>query len=308
MNVMSRFALRSMKANRKWTITTLIGIIISTAMISAVSTFCASFTELMRNEAIAENGNWHAMVSEVRMRDVPTFESSKLVDKFSLSSEVGYAKLPDSKNTSKPYLFIRQFDEKSAQSFPIELLEGRMPQNDQELALPEHLKTNGGVNYKIGDTLTLDIGKRETPDGVVFDQQSSYQGEPTYENGEYVEGETFVAEQTRAYTVVGIIARPKYEPSWAPGYTALSFLDTKALGPDDTVTVVLLARNLNRHFFDDVTALAGNVGLDASHVEFNSEVLRYSGVVANEGAQNMIYGFAVIFIAIIMAALGIADI
>ena len=124
MNVMGRFTLRSMRANRKWTVVTLIGIIISTAMLSAVSTFCASFTELMRNEAIADNGNWHVMVSDVRMRDVPVFEDAGFVDEISLSRDVGYAELENSKNESKPYLFIRQLDENSGKNFPVELIPG----------------------------------------------------------------------------------------------------------------------------------------------------------------------------------------
>lgn len=298
MNVMGRFTLRSMRANRKWTVVTLIGIIISTAMLSAVSTFCASFTELMRNEAIADHGNWHAMVSDVRTRDMSVFEDAGFVDEISLSRDVGYARLETSKNEDKPYLFIRQFDESSYQSFPIQLIEGRMPQNDGELVLSEHLETNGGVKYEVGDTLTLDIGERMSPDGFPFGQGNPYQGEPDSDS----EGETFVSKQTRTYTVAGIIERPNFEPRWAPGYTALSFLDAKKLGADDTVTVTLLAGKLNHDFFDDVMALAESVGLDDSHISFNTELLRYSGIFANDSAQNMIYGFAAVFIVIIVIA------
>lgn len=300
MNVMGRFTLRSMRANRKWTVVTLIGIIISTAMIAAVSTFCASFMELMRNEAIAQSGNWHAMVSGVRMRDVPVFADAGFVDKITVSRDVGYALLKGSKNEDKPYLFIRQLDENSSQSFPTELIEGRMPQNDGELVLAQHLETNGGVKYEVGDTLTLEIGKRAAPDGSTYGQQESYQGEPASDSRD----ETFVPERTRTYTVVGIIERPNHnvEPTWAPGYTALSFLDAETLGPDDTVTVTLLAGRLNRHFFDDIAMLAKSVGLDDSHIQFHTELLRYHGIVANDSTQNMIYGFAAVFIVIIMIA------
>ncbi len=298
MNVMGRFTLRSMRANRKWTVVTLIGIIISTAMLSAVSTFCASFMELMRNESIADNGNWHAMVSDVPMRDVPVFEDAGFVEEISLSRDVGYARLEDSKNENKPYLFIRQFGESSGQSFPTELTRGRMPQNDGELVLAQHLETNGGVKYEVGDTVTLEIGKRMSPDGYSLGQSTSYQGEPSADS----EGETLLPEQTRAYTVVGIIKRPNFEPTWAPGYTAISFLDTGTVEPDDKVTVTLLAGKLNHGFFKDVEALAGGVGLDNTHIRFNTELLRYSGIFANDSAQNMIYGFAAVFIVIIIIA------
>lgn len=298
MNVMGCFTLRSMRANRKWTVVTLIGIIISTAMLSAVSTFCASFTELMRNEAIADNGNWHAMVSDVRMRDVPVFEDAGSVDKISLSRDMGYARLENSKNENKPYLFIRQFDASSGQSYPTELIEGRMPQNDGELVLSQHLKTNSGVKYEVGDTVTLEIGERMSPDGHSFGQSTPYQGETSADS----EGETFLPEQTLTYTVVGIIKRPNFEPTWAPGYTAISYLDAGAVEPDNKVTVTLLAGKLNHSLFKDVEALAGSVGLDETHIHFNTDLLRYSGIFASDSAQNMIYGFAAVFIVIIIIA------
>ncbi len=298
MNVMKHFTLRSLRANRKWTVVTLIGIIISTAMIAAVSTFCTSFMELMRSEAIADNGNWHAAVSGVPIGNVSAFEKAGFVDESSLSHDVGYARFANAKNESKPYLFICQLDENSNKIFPIQLTLGRMPQNDRELVLSEHLETNGGVKYSVGDTITLDIGKRMSPEGISFGQQNAYQGEASTDS----HGEIFVPEQTRTYTVVGIIGRPNFEPAWAPGYTALSFLDTQTLSPDDEVTVTLLSKKLNRKLYENVAQLASDLGLDESHISYNTGLLRYSGIVANDSAQNMLYGFAAVFTVIIIIA------
>lgn len=302
MNVIGRFTLRSMRANRKWTVVTLIGIVISTSMITAISTLCASFLELMRNEAIATGGNWHAAVSGVRMEDVWVFENASFVKKITFSRDIGYAVLPDSRNEYKPYLFIRQFDEGASTTFSTELLAGRMPVDDRELVLPQHLETNGGVRYEVGDTLTLDIGRRTNPHGLSLTAQTAYQEDVVNEDGSLSRGEFFIPEQTRTYTVVGIVKRPNFEPFWASGYTALTYLDTDMLGPDDTVIVTLLAKRLSRSLYHDVAALAESAGLDESHINYHSELLRYSGIVANDRLQNMIYGFAAVFIIIIMVA------
>ncbi len=131
MNVMGRFTLRSMRANRKWTVVTLLGIIISTAMLPP----CPPSARLHgtdANESIADNGNWHAMVSDVPMRDVPVFEDAGFVEEISLSRDVGYARLEDSKNENKPYLFIRHSVEAAVRAF-YRAYRGRMPQNDGEL-------------------------------------------------------------------------------------------------------------------------------------------------------------------------------
>lgn len=305
MNVMERFALRSMRGNRKWTAVTLIGIILSTAMLSAVSTFCASFSELMRSEAIADNGNWHAMVQDVPMRDVSVFEDAGFVPEVTLHRDGGYALLADSKNKNKPYLAVRQFDENSGKNFPVELIEGRLPQNDGELVLSQHLEANGGIKYEVGDMLTLDIGKRtypEAPADFTFGLYDSYQGELFYEDGKYAWGELFVPEQTRTYTVVGIFKRPSFESAWWPGYMAVTRLDEKTLRPDDTVTVTLLAGKLRHSFYEDVITLSKSVGVAHTNISYNKDLLRYSGVMASDSTQNMIYGFAAVFIVIIMIA------
>ncbi|HML37982.1 MAG TPA: FtsX-like permease family protein, partial [Bacillota bacterium] len=305
MNVMRRFAMRSMRGNRKWTAVTLIGIILSTAMLSGVSTFCASFTELMRSESAADNGNWHAMIPDVRVRDVPVFENAGFDPEISLSRGEEYAQLDGFKNKNKPYLIVRQFDENSSKNFPVKLIEGRMPQNGSELVLSQYLEANGGIKYKVGDRVTLNIGKRtypEAPSDFSFGPNDSYQGEPIYENGKYIGGEIFIPEKIKTYTVVGIMKHPGFESSWWPGYMAITRLDVNALGPDDPVTVTLLAGKLRHSFFDDTAALSKRVGVDPSQILYNKELLRYSGIMASDPAQNMIYGFAAVFIAIIMIA------
>ncbi len=302
MNVMNRFTLRSMKANRKWTVVTIIGIILSTAMITAVSTFCASFMELLRNEAIIENGNWHAMVPGIHLQDVAIFEEAGFAPEVALSRDTGYALITEGKNAHKPYLFIREFGAKSYENFPVELIEGRLPQNSGELLISKYLEENGGVKYQVGDTLTLNIGKRLNSNGSPLGQNDFYAGEPVYENGQLIKGEVLAPDQVQTYTVVGIIKQPNFERNWSPGYPAITYLDEKKLKPDETVTVTLLAGKLKHSFFDDVTAIAAKAGIEPANIQFNGEVLRYSGIVANDNAQKMLYGFAGVFVLIIIVA------
>ena len=274
-------------------------------MIAAVSTFCTSFMALMRNETLANTGNWHAMVTDVKMRDVSAFENAGFDPEVTLSQDTKYARLASSKNENKPYLMIRKFDEKGDKNFPVKLITGRMPRNNGEIVLSKHLETNGGIKHKVGDTLTLNIGKRTYPGApadFTYGQDDAYQGKVFYKNGEYIGGEVFTPEKFKKYTVVGIFKRPNFESSWCPGYTAITRLDKEVLGPDDTVTVTLLAGKLRHTFFDEVAAVTKSIGVDSSHILYNSELLRYSGVMADNSAQNMIYGFAAVFIAIIMIA------
>ena len=42
----------------------------------------------------------------------------------------------------------------------MEVIEGRLPRNDNEITISEAIKSNAKADYKIGDQLTFDIGER----------------------------------------------------------------------------------------------------------------------------------------------------
>ncbi len=300
MNIIGRFTLRSMKVNRTWTVVTLVGIILSTAMISAVSTFCESFIIFLRNDTIAQTGNWHAAITGVPAKDIEDIREAGFAGEITVSREVGFALLENPKNEDMPYLFIEQYEESAYKNHSIVLVEGRMPQNEKEIVLPQHLETSGGVKHEIGETLSLSIGKRVDEEGLPLKKFEPYR------NGslDSATRESFLQEKICSYTVTGIIKRPNnvIEPYYSPGYTAIGFLDPNALNPDEQVNVWILAKKLNRSFLDEVPAFAESVGLSRARVSFNNELLNCLGVFGSNGIHNAVYGFAAVFLVIIVVA------
>ena len=59
MNIISKLTLRHLKENKRRTLVTIIGVIISVAMITAVATLGVSFLDLMIRQQISRNGEWH---------------------------------------------------------------------------------------------------------------------------------------------------------------------------------------------------------------------------------------------------------
>lgn len=304
MSIIGNFTRRSMKVHRKWTVVTILGVVIATAMISAVSTFTSSFLDLMRRDTIADGGNWHAILSDVKAGDVKTVRNASFVDSVSLSRDLGYALLDGSTNPDKPYLFLKQYDAQSQKNYPIKLLEGRMPKTAQEIVVSQHIETNGGVKLRLGETLTLQLGHRlpagDQPEEL--DQSTPFQGEERKGADGTLAGERFEPTSTARFTVAGIMERPSFERSWSPGYTAFTNLDAAALGPNETVNAALLVKKLNRGIFSDVAALAKQVGLPDERVSFNNELLRYSGVFQADNLQSTLYGFLAVIIGIILIA------
>lgn len=71
-----------------------------------------------------------------------------------------------SKNEMKPYAKLYSVDSETLKNFTFKLIDGRFAENKNELVISNHIKTNGGVELKIGDKINLNIGTRKTSDGV----------------------------------------------------------------------------------------------------------------------------------------------
>ena len=150
MNIVRKLTLRHLLMNKRRTIVTIIGIIISVAMITAVATFFTSFVDMMKRAEISQDGEWHTRYKEVNKEDIEVIENHKNTKEIILSNDIGYSILEGGINEYKPYLYIKAYNENGFEKFPIKLVEGRLPENRNEILIPEHVEANGGVTYQIG--------------------------------------------------------------------------------------------------------------------------------------------------------------
>ena len=221
MNIMNKITAKSLRKNKTRTIVTIIGVILSTAMITAVTTFISSMQAYILNYTVESEGDWHGVVQNVDSSDYQQLRKDKeLKDVVAVKSD-GFAYLPESRNEYKPYLHVLEIQEQAFAHLPIRLLEGRLPQNGNEVVISEHIYTNGGVEYKIGDTLTLELGQRVFEDGTAILDQAGYS---TPEEGE---PEKLDITKERTFTVVGICKRTSFqlEGYSSPGYTLFTKLN-----------------------------------------------------------------------------------
>ena len=219
MNILNKLTIKNLMLNKKRTIVTIIGIILSVALICALSSMVVSFKESIIIFEKQELGDFHYAYYGVDGTEIKSFSNNRNIDSYYLTKEIGYSYLKDSKNPDKVYAYITALDAYAFKNLSINLIDGRYPNNENEIVIPRHLKTNGGIDLKIGDTITLDIGKRYS-DGYFLVQNNPYTGDE----------EELKVEQTHTFKVVGIIERPgkMLEPYSAPGYTFITKLDTKS--------------------------------------------------------------------------------
>lgn len=221
MNLMKTLTLKNLKLNRKRTIVTIVGIILATALLSALVTLVSSFQYSMIEYQKQKGGDFHVKFSNVKMSELSEFKNNRNIESTFETMGMGFAKLDGCKNEDKPYAYVMATDEAGFERGCFKLIEGRMAKNEDEIVIPRHLKTNGRIDIKVGDEITLDVGKRydSNTEGVISENSA-------YEH----EAETLTDNVTKHYKVVGIMERPGYgmEDYSAAGYTFVTYSDELA--------------------------------------------------------------------------------
>lgn len=221
MNLMKTLTLKNLKLNRKRTIVTIVGIILATALLSALVTLVSSFQYSMIEYQKQKDGDFHVKFSGVKMSELSEFKNNRNIESTFETMGMGFAKLDGCKNEDKPYAYVMATDEAGFERGCFNLIEGRMAKNEDEIVIPRHLKTNGRIDIKVGDEITLDIGKRyDSNTESVISENCAYEHE----------AETLTDTVTKHYKVVGIMERPGYgmEDYSAAGYTFVTYSDELA--------------------------------------------------------------------------------
>ncbi|WP_338030326.1 ABC transporter permease [Fervidibacillus albus] len=295
---MNKVTWQTMKGNKRRTLVTIIGVIISVAMITAVSTLGVSFMDLMKRQTIAEEGNWHILFKNVNKKQLEAIQKDDNTETVLLSRDIGYALLEGSTNENKPYLFVKEYDQEAFSDFPIDLIEGRLPESPNELVISEHIESNGGVHFDIGETITIGVGHR-----VYAGADEHYDGHLNQNNpfiNDDGETETLKHVMPKTYTIVGIMKRPSWEPSWAPGYTVISFLDESSLNENEKINVSVVLKNVRQSIFTDTEQFADKLGISQDSVSYHTDLLRYYGVMENDGIRTTLISLSSIIMAIII--------
>lgn len=295
MNVFNKVTLESLKKNRTRTIVTIIGIMLSAAMICASTTLVSSMQNFVLRCAIHIDGDWYGAVYDAAYKNYEDIRDSDRVSSAAYAQVLGYAKI-DSANERKPYLYVLGGDVASGyfETMPVHLILGTLPKDSTEIILPEHLTSNGKVNYKLGDTVTLDVGDR-TLDGRRLGQDTPVYTYDSETQVEIMSGERLENTEPRTYTVVGIYERPTFEDYSAPGYTALTAADTKSADQAPIHCYFKLHKPAGVYDF------MKEMGYTQEYrYAYNTKVLLYSGTAPFDSFLTAFYSLAAIIIALIV--------
>lgn len=289
MNILNKLTKNYLKLNKKRTIVTIIGIIISGAMITAVATLAVSFQSFMLNVEISQDGAWEAKFKDVKVDQISTIKNDNRFEKTMLMVPVGMA---ENNYSEDRFLYIKEYDKLALENMKIQLIEGRLPQNSNEIVLSETFFDGKENEPKIGDTITLNIGKRMSDGYEMLSEQ-------------YEEGEEFIKTGEKTYTICGKIEKPDFESSRDNYTSGVSLLDETKPITASNVDVAVINKNA-RNIYKDTEEIADKLGLyeessgeKVYNIKYNTYVLMYKGVNGTDGFTSMLYSVCATLILVI---------
>ena len=291
MKVLNDLSIQDLKLNKKRSIVIIIGIILSTALICGVAGLVTSFQKTMVDTAKEGQGNYHTIFYNVPKDELKYIEENREVKDYFLSEELGYSYLPNPKNVEEtPIVNVISMNDKFIENMSVKLKEGRLPENDTELAISTRINEKFNTNYKVGDTITLNINETEQ----------------NMENG-----------ISKTYKIVGIIERPilaieSYYVDWFTAITKMQNVNKKANiavlynKPKDYIKNIENINNMTKtENNEDGASFSGLSNKYKSYkynLMVNKELLAYEGASLDDETLKTIYGLGAFIIGIVLVS------
>ena len=311
MKILNKLTVKNLKLNKSRTIVTIIGIMLSCALIMVVAGMAASAQQTMVNLQINITGNYDLFVKGANKKIIDNAQANRNVKDIYIKQNLGCAYLPQAKFDTKPYINVVAFNEKSfTDCFNVTLKEGRLPQNGNELVLSQSVIENSKADYKLGDTVALDLGKRvyASGDEIPLDDTDYFNDTKGTEK--------LVDTHKKTYTVVGVFNKVSSSYFAADSISASSsaftlaeenadindlFISFTSDGEKDYITTSGEILNLTG---DDFESLKNDFEVylengDFDEASINKDLLRYKGFALSDEYMRMLLSLAVIIIVII---------
>ena len=333
MNTLNKLTLKNLKLNKSRTIVTIIGILLSTALITVVAGIAASGQQTMIDGQINFSGNYDLFISgNATGEDVKEIKANRNIETVYMCDYGDFVRIPNYENDKKPYAYVQTLTPKAfTDCFNLPLKDGRYPENGSELVLTQSFINNSAKEYKVGDTITLEKGVRKTADGRVIPNTNPYGLDFDYDEQEYM-GETtatvneieehFEVESSKKYKIVGILDEyytRYFEPSesgaYFPLFTATESDDISKEGwlfvkyTDEgeknyiqtTSQITGISEERLREYLNDSRELEPDE-TKYNYFSVNTTLLSYKGYALSDNALQMFFTLAAIIIAIVIVA------
>ena len=293
MKILNILTIKHLKANKKRTILTIMGIMLATFLMIELGLLFSSFRDNGIRTTIKYNGDYHVNLN-VKNEDLNFISKNDNVLNYKYKSSLGYSLYEELQN--KKYLQVLTASKSYLDD--LKLIEGRLPNNENEVIISNNIKTEGDVDLNVGDTIKLNVGQRECDDKLLG--ESAYVVEYKYLSDgtvEIVKEEHLINTSPQEYKIVGIIEKDIYEEYSNPGYSVFTISE-----PIDLLNVYVKYKNVFKTI-QNSDSIIRNLNYE-SDLKYNDSLLYYYGM----GENNNFIKFSISILLIILLLITVASV
>lgn len=322
MKLLNKLTLKNLRLNKVRTIVTIVGIMLSAALITVVSGMALSGRQTMIDAQAAWSGNYDVALDIIDNSVIETARNNRNVENAFYKERLGYARTKNADGEICDYSVLAMSENTYGNCFKIDLIKGKFPTNSGEAVVTKSFKTQDGKDVKIGDKITLDVGVITDKDGNVLDEEGIHNLLQKDFNKCSI-----IDTAKRTYTVTGIIERPKTSELYDPSNLSMIYTVSDEKAPIEAIRTkhmnklyIAYTPQSEGNYLQNTADILGFKADDMSNVisdeispedqqtsginayEFNSILLSMKGYGESDGTNVMIFSLAVIIIIIVMFA------
>lgn len=322
MKLLNKLTLKNLRLNKVRTIVTIVGIMLSAALITVVSGMALSGRQTMIDGQTEWSGNYDVALDIIDTAKIDKIRQNRNVENAFYKERLGYARTKNADGEICDYSVLAMSENTYGNCFKIELIKGKFPTNSGEAVVTKSFKTQDGKNVKVGDKITLDVGVLTDKDGNVPDEEGIHNLLQKDFNKCSI-----IDTVKRTYTVTGIIERPKTSELYDPSNFSMIYTVSDEKAPVETIKTkhmnklyIAYTPQSESNYLQNTADILGFKADDMSNVisdeispedqqtsginayEFNSILLSMKGYGSNEATNTVIFSLAVIIIIIVMLA------
>lgn len=322
MKLLNKLTLKSLRLNKVRTIVTIVGIMLSAALITVVSGMALSGRQTMIDGQTEWSGNYDVALDIIDTAKIDKIRQNRNVENAFYKERLGFSKATVADNAEYGYAVTAISENAFDGCFKLKLEKGSFPTNSNEAVVTGAFKNTDGKDVKVGDKITFELGVLKGTDGKVLGESELLDLSP-----KRFKESKITDKKQKTYTITGIIENPNTRELNNPS----SCFEIYTVSDEESPVEAIRTKHMNKlyiaytpqsegNYLQNTADILGfkaddmnNVSSDEISPEdqqtsgvngysFNTTLLAMKGYGGSEGTNVMIFSRAVIIIIIVMLA------
>ncbi|SFF48794.1 ABC-type antimicrobial peptide transport system, permease component [Paenibacillus algorifonticola] len=326
MNNYTGLTLKYLKGQKKRSLLTILGIVLSVTLLTSIGTIGLSYHDQLIRQTIRDFGDYHVSFNNISGDAVPKVNNNAMVKSTGVISREGYATIRETDVKEKRenpyaapyrYLNVKGYDTDAMNMLQVQLDSGRLPENPNEIILSSRSLGYFSEKPKLGDSIKLNLGIRKvasTGKARKIDGMGDFG---------WSLDEAFQAQTQREFKVVGFM-KEIGRGNWSSTFIlpAITFNDNKTIDEKkkyfiyvkmktvdqikEKTEAILSSLRVSDVEQDSAKQLNREYSIDNLRIEYNNELLKLYGKSTYEGVnKSFILAYAAVIAIIIICTIAV---